>query len=103
MAQTTEFSLQTGLAGTTLHPPLQLQEKTSILTRKAVRGPQEDRPFCLVRLPHYDSLSGTSQTLFLLPSRKWWVDTETFLLSLFDFVLCGFMLSLNLLLFIAQV
>lgn len=61
------FSLQTGLTGTTLHPPLQLREKTSILTCKTVWGPQGDWAFCPIRLPHYEGLSGRSQTLFLVP------------------------------------
>lgn len=75
--------------------------KTSILTRKTVKDSKENWTLYFVRLDHYDSLSETSKTPFPIPLFKWWVNTETFLLSFFDFTLCGFMLSLNLLVFIA--
>lgn len=77
--------------------------KTSILTWKTVKDSKEDWTSWFVRLDHYDSRSETSKALLPIPLFKWRVETETFLLSLFDFMLCGFMLSFNLLGFIAQV
>lgn len=79
--------------------------KTSILTWKTAKDSKEDWTSWFVRLDHYDSCSRseTSKALFPIPLFKWWVETETFLLSLFNFMLCGFMLKFNLLVFIAQV
>lgn len=80
------------------------KKEKSITTCKIVKGSKgEDWTLKHVRKDHYDSLSGRSKTLFLISLCKWWADTEPFLLSHFDSMLCVFMLSLNLLLFIAQV